>query len=132
MSVESTRVAQLEWLVDFGRREHVESAFCYPCSPGLYLLTGTRNPTRFQILLAGYTDADHVQEVVDRLESQRTPFLIHSFCMQLGGIPALNDYVAEHYRRVGPPLSRGEFPTLSVFRRTDERLGPAGPPRWWR
>ncbi len=50
--------------------------FVYPADPMIYLLTDHPNPTREDYLPAGYLDTARQQDVIDRLKSTRTRFVI--------------------------------------------------------
>jgi hypothetical protein len=109
------QVEEYQWLVDIIDREGVREAFTYPCSPGVYLMTGTTNPTRYQIVLRGYTDRDQLEEIVATLELRGTPYVIHSLCIGFDGAEPLSSYVSRYYRRVEFPLPRA--PMVRLLRR---------------
>jgi hypothetical protein len=50
--------------------------FAYPFCPGVYLITGTRNATRFQFLLPGESPPEHFREAADVLERARVPLVL--------------------------------------------------------
>jgi len=53
-----------------------EEVFFYPYCPDYYFLTGTRNPTRFSILVYNYNTPAEFQEVVHALEQRRVKWVI--------------------------------------------------------
>ncbi|HJQ83775.1 MAG TPA: hypothetical protein VKA21_06860 [Candidatus Binatia bacterium] len=70
-------------LVDFVERTRTRLAaagtnelFVYPGYTALYLLTGTRNPTRFQQAGPNYSPPAHLDEILAVLERRRLPYLI--------------------------------------------------------
>jgi hypothetical protein len=56
----------------------IREVFAYPTDPGIYLLTGTKNATRFQILVRGYNTPEHFAEVLATLTRDRVPLLVVS------------------------------------------------------
>jgi hypothetical protein len=72
----------------------------------VYLLTDQPNPTRESYLPAGYLDEERIQNVIQRLESTRTPYVVwdQELVARIGLAEAdrlLADYVYSHYRPVG-------------------------------
>jgi hypothetical protein len=53
-----------------------EETFFYPYCPMDYFLTGTKNPTRFSILVYKYNPPEEFQEVVRVLEQHRVKYVI--------------------------------------------------------
>ncbi len=70
--------------------------FSYPVYPALYLITGTRNPTPYQIFIRNYTVADQYEQAIAILESRKVPviFLFKPFLRD--DDPVLR-YVRDHY-----------------------------------
>lgn len=94
--------------------------FVYPCAAGLYLMTDTDNPTRYQLLLPGYNTADHFEEVRETLERQRVPFVVRSFYFwgaKGKSQDLLLPYLETHYEPVRIPRQKGAFPYLRLMRR---------------
>ena len=102
--------------------------FVYPTYPGLYLLTQSSNPTRFQILIPVYSSPDHFAEVQQTLERERVPFVIRSFWVwgPNEGDPLL-PYLREHYEQVRLPRAPGIIPSLTLLRRKSDDRGAARP-----
>jgi hypothetical protein len=73
--------------------------FVYPANPGLYLITGLRNPTRYQIVLPGYTAQAELDEIIDTLEQRRVEFVVHHAYPGIG-LNSLNAYVSSQYALV--------------------------------
>jgi hypothetical protein len=95
--------------------------FVYPTQPGMYLMTDTSNPTRFQLLIPGYTTAEQFAEVERTLERERVPFVVRAVWFWRKGDDPLLPYLQEHYERVRLPRQRGELPSLSLLRRKADR-----------
>src|SRR5262249_54019284 len=53
-----------------------QEIFVYPHSPGIYLLSGAKNATRFSLLIAGYHSSDDFREIIDTLQSKQTPSIV--------------------------------------------------------
>ncbi len=78
---------------------HSKEIFVYPYYPGIYLLTGTHNPTRYSLLIPGYSPPEHFREVISTLESKQTPFVAYG----LSEVQEPNDftkYLASAYEEV--------------------------------
>jgi hypothetical protein len=102
-------------------RDEIRSAstrdvFVYPSLPGFYLLTDTTNPTRFQVLIPRYSEPEHVQEVLDVLETRRVPFIVRNLFPMDHAADRLLPYILKHYKRVRLPYPPG-VPTLALFKR---------------
>lgn len=92
--------------------------FIYPWDSGLYLMTGTENPTRFQVMIPQYSDPEHMQEVVDVLEARRVPLVIRgSLWLKKNEDPIL-PYLQQHYEQVKLPHPKVHL--LQVYRRKPE------------
>jgi hypothetical protein len=109
----------LDWLTELLRRDQVHELFTYGTIPGLYLLTGTENPTRFQILLPYYTERDQLEEMVAVLEARRVRYLVRSFYPGTKTLEPLYSYVQEHYRPIDNPPSGVKSGTTVLERRPD-------------
>jgi hypothetical protein len=92
----------------------------YPTFPGLYLLTQTSNPTRFQILIPGYTTPEKFAEVQETLERERVPFVVRSFWFWQIEDP-LRPYLKEHYQQVRLQRPPGSLPSLTLLERQPTR-----------
>jgi 4-amino-4-deoxy-L-arabinose transferase-like glycosyltransferase len=112
------------WLARLLRPPQVEEIFSFPANPGLYLLTGTRNPTRYQIVLPDYTDQDQIEEIVARLEAGQVRYVVQSFYWGAGQLTVLNQYLRRHYEWVRPPAPLGRLPMLKTYRRRSEEPTP--------
>lgn len=116
----------LAWLIELIRTTGTKEIFVFPASPGYYLLTGTRNPSRYQILLPVYNDPDQIEEVIATLESRKVPYVIREFYWGWELLTELRRYVQEHYERV--PLPFADLQTrfaVSVNRRRPQEGSPA-------
>lgn len=121
--VDSLGGAAYAWLTELFRNEHVKEIFVYPASPGLYLLTGTENATRYQIVLGNYTDNDAVEEVVHALETRKVEFIVRHFYPGLPKLQRLNSYVEANYDRVPLPDVFRTSNITHLFRRKAEAPG---------
>jgi hypothetical protein len=92
--------------------------FAYPNTSHPYLTTGARNPTPFQYLYAPVSPREHVERVIEILETRDIPYV-----MRQGFYAGPNDPIAKvldkHYEPVWIPelAALGEFPTLKLYRR---------------
>jgi hypothetical protein len=93
-----------------------KEVFVYPSAAGVYLMTGTSNPTRYQLLIPGYNTAEQFAEVQETLERERVPFVVRSLSFWGQDDPLL-PYLREHYEGVKLPRQYHTLPTLSLFRR---------------
>jgi hypothetical protein len=78
--------------------------FCYPACAGLYLMTGTTNATRYQILIPGYNTPEQIDEALGVLESRRVPYVVViPTLVKWKEDPVVKyvvaKYVRKHYRR---------------------------------
>jgi hypothetical protein len=96
----------------------------YPSDPGMYLLTDTANPTRFQLLIPGYTTAAQFAEVQQTLERERIPFVVRGFSFWGSAGDPLRDYLKEHYQRVRLPGTRAGLPSMSLLSRKSDDTPP--------
>lgn len=94
----------------------------YPTLPGLYLMTQTSNPTRFQILIPGYTTPEKFAEVQETLERERVPFVVRSFWFWQIEDP-LRPYLNDHYQQVRLPRPPRSMPSLTLLRRKADQNG---------
>jgi hypothetical protein len=115
-----------DWLRDLFRREHVTEVFAYPTNPGFYLLTGTENPTRFQIVVPDYTEDHQIDEIIATLEHRRVPFVVVNLYPMSGNLRRLNVYVDRHYEAIRLPIgpAAGRLARLTVYRRKDRASPP--------
>lgn len=88
--------------------------FCYPGCSSIYLETGTRNPTRFQLLLPDYSTAAHFDEVIADLKRQAVPYVAIIGTWNRGPDP-LRPYLHAHYDRV--PFSSERSWVHSLWKR---------------
>jgi len=96
--------------------EGAHEILVYPTYPGMYLMTQTVNPTRFQLLIPGYNTLEQFAEVQATLERERVPFVLRTFWWWDNGDP-LRPYLREHYDRVRMPLKYKGMPSMVLFRR---------------
>jgi hypothetical protein len=95
--------------------------FVYPSQALLYLATGTTNPTRYQLLLPGYSGAEQIAEAVSTLEARRVPYVV-LVAPFVGPRDPVAAYVRERYERVSDP--EDETATrMELYRRRAERAG---------
>lgn len=76
--------------------------FAYPVFTSLYLTSGGKNATRFQILLHKYNSPEHQAEVLKDLETKQVPLVV--VCERF--VPAddaIVHYVHQHYRVLYDP-----------------------------
>src|SRR5262249_16066329 len=52
--------------------------FTFPGDAALSLVTDSINPTPYQILMIGYSEQKHFDEVIDDLERKEVPFIAYS------------------------------------------------------
>jgi hypothetical protein len=97
----------------------------YPTHPAMYLLTDTSNPTRFQLIMPGYTTAEQYAEVQATLERERVPFVVRTFYWWGPSKDAdpLLPYLREHYERIKPPRKLSTLPSMEVMRRKPDHGG---------
>jgi hypothetical protein len=89
--------------------------FIYPWDSGLYLMAGTENPTRFQVMIPEYSDPEHMQEAINVLEARRVPLVIRgSLWLHRDRDPIL-PYLQQHYEQVKLPHPKVHL--LQVYRR---------------
>lgn len=87
--------------------------FVYPFGAGMYLLTGTENPTPFLFLVPEYSRPNQIELTLAILERRRVPYLF--VIKPLTSTDAILRYVAAHYEQVED--ERGPLP---LFRRRPE------------
>src|SRR5262245_14850064 len=98
-------------------RANATSVFVYPYGAGLYMMTETTNPTRFQLLIPAYNTPEQFSEVEQVLEGERVPFVIRTLWWWGKNGDPLMPYLDAHYDHIVLPSQRGAFPSLSLFRR---------------
>jgi hypothetical protein len=95
---------QLRALLD---AEPSATLFCYPFGGAMHLVLGSRNPTRYELVLPGpYTPPSQTQEIVDALTDQRVRYVLAPpSYLQLD--EPLARFIREHYAPavVPPPLA---------------------------
>jgi hypothetical protein len=85
--------------------------FSYPAGSDLYLLTGARNPTRYEFFMSGYNTREQVDEVIRALEVRRVPYVVVNPLLTRPGDP-IGAFIREHYA----PLDDGTIAGKVVFR----------------
>lgn len=111
-----------DWLTELFRGRNATHVFVFPTSPIVWLLTGTDNPTRYQILQPRYSDAEQLAEVVADLERHRTPFIVRNFYVAPKTMGVLNSYIDRHYEKLAVPPSFQSSNYIGVYaRRGDGR-----------
>lgn len=127
------QLLDLQYVLEAVRTAGAREIFAFPANPGWYLLTGTDNPTRFQIVLPDqYTDRDQIAEVVATLEARQVPVVILSFYFSYRGLEPLIEYLKRQYELIGPPVAPGGIRVISVYRRRPDECPadlPATKPR---
>jgi len=98
-------VERFHWLSELLRDRQVNEIFAYPTDAGIYLLTGTRNPTRYQVVLPRYTGDDQIAEIIANLEARRVPIVITNPYWGFGLLRSLNSYVAQKYEVLKMPVA---------------------------
>lgn len=105
--------------------EGVHDVLVYPTHAAMYLLTKTRNPTRFQLLIPGYNSQAQFDEVLADLERQQVPYILRTFWWWDSGDP-LMPYIKEHYEGVRIPRKHKGMPSMQLFRRKTRAAAPPG------
>jgi hypothetical protein len=112
--------ALVETLRERLRARSSREVFGYPFYASIYLLAGADNPTRFQVLLPGYSPSAHFDETLSVLEARQVPYV----AVLTIWVDWQNDrvvrYLQQHYRRVPLPGTEGRFSSFALF----ERLAP--------
>ena len=103
-------------MVGGGKRE----IFAYPQWASLYLLTGTTNPTRYEVVVpGGYTDQDQIAEIIDVLDAHQVRFVVVALpFLNLKQDPVLV-YLARKYERVQLPFEDAK-PLYRLYQRLPE------------
>ena len=93
--------------------------FCYTSCPGLYLTTGTDNPTPYQLMIPGYNRPDQLAEVVHTLEARKVNLVvaIRVAIKQRDIDDPIWTYLVTHYEPV-PIWPKPQF-AYGLFRRKD-------------
>jgi hypothetical protein len=117
-------LALMSILDDLTEKAPSREMFIYPWDSGLYLLTGTDNPTRFQVVIPGYTDPEHIQEAIRVLEAHRVPLVIRVWLWLKNDTDPFLPYLKEHYEAVKLPYPREHL--LHVYRRKPEPASGGG------
>lgn len=90
--------------------------FCYESCAGLYLLTGTVNPTPYQLAIPGYSPPSHMEAVVRVLATRRPPFVVAVRPWGIQGPDPIAAFLEAHYEKVR--LTDPSFTTMLLRRRT--------------
>jgi hypothetical protein len=90
---------------------------CYPHCAGLYLTTGTNNPTPYQLLIPGYTRDDQIADALATLEAKRVRYVVAYPLFVKWASDPLAGYLTGRYKRVDMGLKGFVAPML--FRRID-------------
>jgi hypothetical protein len=120
---DSNEIALLDALRAELRTAPSRELFAYPFYGSVYLLAEADNPTRFQVLLGGYSPRSHFDEVMAVLEARRVPFVIVLPLWIDWNHDRFLTYVREHYERV--PVAMTGWPTFALFRRRPDSPRPA-------
>lgn len=116
-------IATMEAVRNIVGATQARAVFIYPTAPGLYLLTGTKNITRFQVMVPGYSSPEHVQEVIDTLETRRQPFVIRNWIWMNNAIDPILRYLMQNYEKVPLPYPPKQMRTVTLFQRKPESSG---------
>ena len=84
--VEAAAVMQLRERLGAGR---VSEFFIYPGYPALYLITGVRNATPYQLILPGYSPAEQLDDAISILDRRRVPFVLLVSVLTRAGDPVV-------------------------------------------
>jgi hypothetical protein len=112
-----SQVEDVEALRTTLRAAAANDIFVYPCAAGLYLMTETSNPTRFQLLIPGYNTDAQFHEVEQTLERNRVPFVVRSFWFWGRPGDPLRPYLDAHYEPVKLARTHAGFASVSLLRR---------------
>lgn len=98
--------------------------FTAPAFASLYLITGAKNPTPFQLVVAGYNSAAQLDRLFAALDARQARTVVMTWWPTKGIDPRLKDYIERHYEAALPdkPLS------LMVLRRRATPLPAAAAP----
>ncbi len=80
--------------------------YVHPNAGYTYLLLGARNPTRFEFVVAGYTSAEALQEVVGNLAAKRPPYVVTREALVWKGDPIAH-FIRAHYQPLTPGQRAG-------------------------
>jgi hypothetical protein len=119
-------LAQIQALDVLAHAEPAAEFFVYPHHAAVYLMIGKRNPTRYQVLLQGYTQPEQLQEVIAALESRQVRYVALMAQTHSRPIPEFARYLRSHYRRVS--VGRFEAKHSFLYERVDagKAAEPAG------
>lgn len=109
--------AVYQWFNELFRTAGATHVFAFPTNPGLYLVTGTENATRYQIVLPRYTDREQLEEVVADLERRQTEFVVRNYFLWPREMEPLNSYLEEQYARLPLPDPFKTTNIIQVYRR---------------
>lgn len=119
--------AVYQWFNDLFRNAGATHVFAFPTNAALYLITGTENATRYQILLPRYNDREQIAEVVADLERRQTEFVVRNFYFRPREMEPLNSYLEEQYTALPLPPPFKTTNITKVYRRKVDagRLHPS-------
>ena len=89
--------------------------FVYPTFPALYLMTGTDNPTPFQILVAEYNPPSAFDAAIAALERTQAPLVVVLEPLVPPNDPVMS-YVRAHYER-DPAALPARLGSVGIYRR---------------
>lgn len=95
--------------------------FAYPSYAALYLMTGTVNPTRYQLLLMGYNSPAQVEETIDMLERRKVAYVaVLPFAFISWDTDPVVRYLALHYDHVDFGARNRPSPYMLLRRRASD------------
>ena len=101
------------------RRDGVEEIFAYPYYASMYLLTETRNATRYQVLLPRYNTDEEIREAIEDLERKKVAYVVVGLALNWNwqDDPVMI-YVRSHYDRIPlPTATKARLPSFMLFGR---------------
>ena len=116
-------VAVLDKLTELLRQEPPGETFAYPYYASLYLLTDTRNPTPYQLLIPGYSLPGQLEDAIDTLERRRVRYVVVWFPLWPWASDPVIAYLERKYERVDYGVRR-PFPTVVLYRRRADNGQP--------
>jgi hypothetical protein len=96
----------LEQLAELVRGTPSRLLYRHPRGGYVYLLAGARNPTRFDLILPGYTSNAQMREVIHDLEAKRVPYVLLSRRPSPRRRPPpdpIRRYVEQNYEKLAAP-----------------------------
>src|SRR5207244_4648105 len=116
-------VAVRDKLTELLRQEPPRETFAYPYYASLYLLTDTRNPTPYQLLIPGYSLPGQLEGAIDTLERRRVRYVVVWFPLWPWASDPVIAYLERKYERVDYGVRR-PFPTVVLYRRRADNGQP--------